>query len=56
MDANGVLNITVKDKGASGKSTNIIHSSKEDIDRMMKEGETYADEDSKVRERLNSEK
>merc|ERR1712054_2082 len=51
VDANGVLNVTAEDKGASGKKANITITndkgrlSKDDIERMVREAEQFADED-----------
>merc|ERR1712227_484717 len=51
IDANGVLNVTAEDKGASGKKANITITndkgrlSKDDIERMVREAEQFADED-----------
>lgn len=54
IDANGILNVSAKDKG-TGKSHNIrIEAksglSKEEIEKMKKEAEANADADKKVRE------
>jgi len=54
VDANGILTVTAKDK-ATGKSKSIriegsIGLSKEEIERMKKEAEMYAEEDRKKRE------
>jgi heat shock protein 1/8 len=52
IDANGILNVSAEDKG-SGKSQKITISndsgriSKEDIERMVAEAETYKDDDEK---------
>jgi L1 cell adhesion molecule like protein len=60
IDANGVLNVTAEDKGASGKKANITITndkgrlSKDDIDRMVREAEQYADEDAKAKERIDA--
>merc|ERR1711988_2020024 len=60
IDANGVLNVTAEDKGASGKKANITITndkgrlSKDDIDRMVREAEQYADEDKKAKERIDA--
>jgi len=54
IDANGILEVTAKDK-ATGKSSNIVITndkgrlSQNDIDRMVKEAEKYKEEDEKVR-------
>ena len=55
VDANGILNVTAKDK-ATGKEQKIrIEAgsglSKEEIERMKKEAERYAEEDRKAKER-----
>ncbi len=54
IDANGILNVTAKDK-ATGKKRNIIIKAstgltKEEIERMKKEAEIHAEEDRKKRE------
>ncbi len=53
MDVNGILNVVAKDKG-TGKAQNIsIHSSnlsKEDIERMKTNAESFEEEDKKKRE------
>lgn len=59
IDANGILNVQAEDKG-TGKSEKITITadkgrlSKEEIDRMLKEAEKYADEDRMVRERVEA--
>merc|ERR1712094_921 len=60
IDANGVLNVSAEDKGASGKKANITITndkgrlSKEDIDRMVREAEEFADEEAKAMERIDA--
>jgi len=60
VDANGVLNVSAEDKGASGKKANITITndkgrlSKDDIDRMVREAEQYAEEDAKAKERIDA--
>lgn len=54
LDANGILNVTAKDKG-TGKEQSITiqnsgNMSKEDIEKAQKEAEAHADEDKKKRE------
>ena len=54
IDANGILNVTAKDKG-TGKENNITiqnsgNLSKDDIDKAQKDAEAHADEDKKKRE------
>jgi len=60
IDANGVLNVTAEDKGASGKRANITITndkgrlSKDDIERMVREAEQYADEDKAAKEKIDA--
>ncbi len=54
LDANGILNVTAKDKG-SGKEQSITiqnsgNLSKEEVEKAAKEAEAHADEDKKKRE------
>ncbi len=54
LDANGILNVTAKDKG-SGKEQSITiqnsgNLSKDDVEKAAKEAEAHADEDKKKRE------
>jgi len=54
IDANGIVNVTAKDKG-TGKEQNITitsssNMSKEDVERAVQEAEQYAAEDKKRRE------
>lgn len=58
IDANGILQVTAKDK-ATGKSQSIriegsIGLSKEEIERMKREAEMYAEEDKKKRELIEA--
>jgi molecular chaperone DnaK len=58
LDANGILNVTAKDKG-TGKEQSITiqdsgNMSKEDIEKAQKEAEAHADEDKKKREAVES--
>lgn len=58
IDANGILNVTAKDKG-TGKEQNItIQGSgsldKEEVEKMAKEAEAHADEDKLKRETVES--
>lgn len=58
LDANGILNVTAKDKG-TGKEQKITISdsgnmSKEDIEKAAKEAELHADEDKKKREAVDA--
>jgi molecular chaperone DnaK len=54
IDANGILNVKATDKGTGKEQTITITSSsglsKEEIDRMAKEGELHADEDRQAKE------
>lgn len=54
IDANGILNVSAKDK-ATGKEQSIVIKassglSDEEVDRMIKDAEAHADEDRKVKE------
>merc|ERR1712010_266052 len=59
IDANGILNVGAEDKG-TGKSEKITITNdkgrltEEDIERMIKEAEEFADEDKKVKERIDA--
>ena len=58
IDANGILNVTAKDKG-TGKEQSITiqnsgNMSKEDIEKAQKEAEMHADEDKKKREMIDT--
>jgi molecular chaperone DnaK len=58
IDANGILNVTAKDKG-TGKEQSITISdsgnlSKEDIEKAAKDAEMHADEDKKKREAIDA--
>lgn len=58
LDANGLLNVTAKDKG-TGKEQSITiqesgNLSKEDIEKAQKEAEAHADEDKKKRETVET--
>ncbi len=54
LDANGILNVTAKDKGTSKEQSITIQNSgnmsKDDIEKAQKEAEAHADEDKKKRE------
>ena len=57
LDANGILNVTAKDKG-TGKEQSITiqnsgNMSKEDIEKAQKEAELHADDDKKKREAVD---
>lgn len=58
IDANGILNVTAKDKG-TGKEQSITiqnsgNMSKEDIEKAQKDAELHADEDKKKREAIDA--
>ncbi|KAI9292900.1 78 kDa glucose-regulated protein precursor [Neoconidiobolus thromboides FSU 785] len=59
IDANGILKVGAVDKG-TGKSESITISnnkgrlSQEDIDRMIKEAEDFADEDKEIKEKVEA--
>tara|TARA_B100001989_G_C24494399_1_gene441400 strand:- start:216 stop:1244 length:1029 start_codon:yes stop_codon:yes gene_type:complete len=57
IDANGILNVKAQDKGTGKEQKITIQASSglsdEDIDRMKKEAEQFADEDKKKREEVD---
>merc|ERR1712134_140693 len=59
IDSNGILNVGAEDKG-TGKSEKITWANdkgrltEEQIEKMIKDAEMYADEDKKVRERVDA--
>lgn len=59
VDANGILQVSAEDKG-TGKSEKITITaekgrlSEEEIERMVKEAEMFAEEDKKVKERIDA--
>ncbi|MBW9209615.1 molecular chaperone DnaK [Mumia sp. zg.B21] len=54
IDANGIVNVSAKDRGTGKEQSMTITGgsalSKEDIDRMVRDAEKYAEEDRKARE------
>ncbi|XAR52623.1 hypothetical protein NMG60_11020779 [Bertholletia excelsa] len=59
VDANGILHVTAEDKAAKNKQSITITNDKgrlsqEEIDRMVKEAEEFAEEDKKVKERIDA--
>ena len=59
VDANSILQVSAKDKGTGKAEVITITSeqgrlSKEEIDRMVQEAEQYAEEDRKIKERIDS--
>lgn len=58
LDANGILNVTAKDKGTGKEQSITIQNSgnlsKEDIEKAAKEAEEHAEEDKKKREAVDT--
>ncbi len=58
IDANGILNVTAKDKGTAKEQSITISGSgnlsKDDVEKMAKEAETHADEDKKRKEQVEA--
>jgi molecular chaperone DnaK len=58
IDANGIVNVHAKDKGTGKEQKITITSSsglnKDEVDRMMREAESHAEEDRKRREEIES--
>jgi len=59
IDANGILKVSAEDKGSGSKGGVTITAEKgrlseDDIKRMVKEAEQFAEEDRKVRERIEA--
>merc|ERR1712139_581339 len=59
IDSNGVLNVGAQDKAQKKSESITITNDKgrltqDEIDRMIKEAEQYADEDKKVKERVDA--
>ncbi|CAF3994569.1 unnamed protein product [Rotaria magnacalcarata] len=59
IDVNGILKVTAEDKGTGNKNNIVISSntnrlSPEDIERMIKDSERFADEDKKVKDRVDA--
>ena len=58
LDANGILNVTAKDKGSGKEQTITIQGSsglsKEEVEKMAKDAEAHAEEDKKKREGIES--
>jgi molecular chaperone DnaK len=58
IDANGIVNVSAKDLGTGREQKITITASsglaKEEIDRMMREAESHADEDKRLRERIEA--
>jgi len=59
LDADGILHVSAKDEGTSKTETITIKNDKgrlspEEIERMVKEAEQFADEDKKLKDRVDS--
>lgn len=58
LDANGILNVTAKDKGTGKEQSITIQNSgnlsKEDVEKAQKEAEAHAEEDKKKREAIDA--
>ena len=58
LDANGILNVTAKDKGTGKEQSITIQNSgnlsKEDVEKMRKDAEAHAEEDKKKRESVEA--
>lgn len=58
IDANGILNVTAKDKGSGKEQSITIQNSgnleKDEVDKMAKEAEAHAEEDKKKREAIDA--
>jgi molecular chaperone DnaK len=58
LDANGILNVTAKDKGTGKEQSITIQNSgnlsKDDVEKARKEAEAHAEEDKKKREAIDS--
>ncbi|XP_037930705.1 endoplasmic reticulum chaperone BiP-like [Teleopsis dalmanni] len=59
IDANGILQVSAEDKGTGNKEKIVITNDQnrltpEDIDRMIRDAEKFADEDKKLKEKVDS--
>jgi endoplasmic reticulum chaperone BiP len=59
IDVNGILKVSAEDKGTGNKNNIVINNnqnrlSPEEIERMIKDAEKFADEDKKVKERVEA--
>ena len=59
VDANGILHVTAEDKAVKNKQSIVITNDKgrpsqEEIEKMVKEAEEFAEEDRKVKERIDA--
>jgi len=59
IDVNGILKVSAEDKGTGNKNSIVINNNQnrltpEEIERMIKDSEKFADEDKKVKERVEA--
>ncbi|RNA16070.1 78 kDa glucose-regulated [Brachionus plicatilis] len=59
IDANGILKVSAEDKGTGNKNNIVINNnqnrlSPEEIERMIKDAEKFADDDKKVKEKVEA--
>lgn len=59
IDANGILQVSAEDKGTGNREKIVITNDQnrltpEDIDRMIRDAEKFADEDKKLKERVEA--
>jgi len=59
IDVNGILKVSAEDKGTGNKNNIVINNnqnrlSPEEIERMIKDAEKFADEDKKVKEKVEA--
>lgn len=59
IDVNGILKVTAEDKGTGNKNNIVINSntnrlSPDEIERMIKDSEKFAEEDKKVKDRVDA--
>lgn len=59
IDVNGILQVSAEDKGTGNREKIVITNDQnrltpEDIDRMIKDAEEFADQDKKIKERVES--
>ena len=59
IDVNGILKVSAEDKGTGNKNNIVINNnqnrlSPEEIERMIKDAEKFADDDKKVKERVEA--
>merc|ERR550519_3023288 len=59
VDVNGILKVSAEDKGTGSKQQIVIQADQnrltpEDIEKMIKDAETFADEDAKLKEKVDA--